>query len=176
MFRLFLGVAELRVMPDHAHDVCLMSCLVESILHRFAIERQRLVLLPPGLIPGIECAIQLVWFDANQAIANDGFAGDHVVSLFTPTAEPFACFLSQGFSPIRDGFIAAHAAQRRTGRDAQHHRQTMAAPLPAAGIGNHRKTLRQQAHLVGVKHDLGGSCELKVRSVGVGQLRLRPAA
>jgi len=56
----------------------------------------------------------------------------------------------------RDRFIAAHAAQRRTRSDARYDRQTMAYPMNAARIGNHRETLRQHAHLFGIEHDPGG--------------------
>ena len=52
----------------------------------------------------------------------------------------------------------------------------MAAPLCTARIGNGPKALRQEAHLFGVEHDLGGSREVKVMPVGVGELLLRMAA
>jgi len=45
----------------------------------------------------------------------------------------------------------------------------MQTPLRAARIGNERETQRQSAHLLGIEHDLGGSCELKAIAVGVGQ-------
>src|SRR5437879_12610123 len=52
----------------------------------------------------------------------------------------------------------------------------MAPPLAAAWIGNGLETLRQQAHLFGIEHDLGNSCELKTVSVGMGQVCAHIAA
>src|SRR5680860_1184990 len=175
MSLLFLGVTDFGFMPNHAHDVCLMSRFVDGIFHGLTINRQRIVLLPPCLIPGIECPIQHVWFNTNQAVANDEFTGDDIASLLTPATEPLAGFLSQSIGPIRDGFIATHAAQRSACGDAQYNRQTMAYPMSAARVWNHRETLRQPAHLFGIEHNFGGACELKVCSVGMGQLPLRIA-
>ncbi len=47
--------------------------------------------------------------------------------------------------------------------------------LGEAGIGDIVEEIRQAAHLFSGEHDLGGSCELKLRSVGVSQVRLRIA-
>src|SRR5256712_13874483 len=52
----------------------------------------------------------------------------------------------------------------------------MAPPLAAAWIGNGLETLGQQAHLFGIEHDLGNSCELKTISVGMGQVCAHIAA
>lgn len=149
-------------MPDYAHDVCLMPRFIDGIFHGLAIHRQRVVLHPPCLIPGIKRPIQCVRFNADQAIANDEFTGDDIASLPTPATKAFAGFLTQGIGPVRDRFIAAHAAQRRARSDAQYDRQTMAYSMNTARIGNHRKALRQHAHLFGIEHDLGTSCKLKV--------------
>jgi len=47
--------------------------------------------------------------------------------------------------------------------------QAIALPLSAARIGNDSEALWQRAHLFGMEHDLGGSRQLKVIPVGVGQ-------
>src|SRR2546426_7160135 len=127
----FLGVALLRLMPDHAHDVGLMSGLVEGILHRLAIHGQRFVLGAPSLIPCIERQIQRPWLNPYQAVANHKFAGYDIASVLTPAAETFAGFLPQRVGPIGDGFVTAHPASGRARRDTQHHRQGMAPPLAA---------------------------------------------
>ena len=57
-------------MPHHAHDVRLMPGRIEGVLHGLAIERQRIVLRPPGPIPVIERPIQRPRFNTYQAIAN----------------------------------------------------------------------------------------------------------
>ncbi len=113
-----------------------MSRFVDGILHGLAIDRQGIVLGPPGLIPGRKRLIQCARLDAYQAIANDKFTGDDIVSALPAAAEAHPGLLSQGIGPIRDGFIAAYAAQNGARRDAQHHGQAMATPLCAAGIGN----------------------------------------
>src|SRR5437899_3139547 len=46
----------------------------------------------------------------------------------------------------------------------------MAPPLATAGIGNGLETLWQLAHLFGIQHDPGFSCQLKMILVGVVQL------
>jgi NADP-dependent 3-hydroxy acid dehydrogenase YdfG len=56
-------------MPDHAHDVGLMPSLVEGILHRLAVHRQRLVWAAPGLTPRIERLIQHAGFNAYHSAA-----------------------------------------------------------------------------------------------------------
>src|SRR3990172_10570847 len=109
-----------------------MPCLVGGILHGLAIDRQGIVLQPPGLIPGIECPIQRPRFNAYQAIANDEFAGNEIMSVLAPAAEALACLLSQAIGPIEHGLVTAHAAQDSARRNAQHHRQAMASPLSAA--------------------------------------------
>ena len=45
-------------MADHAHDVRLIAVIIQGILHRLAIQGERLVLDAPGLIPHIERPIQ----------------------------------------------------------------------------------------------------------------------
>ena len=81
-------------MSHHAHDVRLMPGLVDGIFHRLAGERQRMVLLSPRRVPGIERPIQRVRFNAYQAIANDKFTGHQIVSVLTPAAETFTGFLT----------------------------------------------------------------------------------
>ena len=145
-------------MPNGAHNVGLIPLLVEGILHCLAVYRQRLVVCSPGLIPCIEPPIQHPRLNAYQAISNHRFARNDIASVLTPAVKTFACLRPQLIGPIGDRFVAAHAAQDRARRDAQHRRQPMTLPLAAARIGNGLETLRQQAHLCGIEHDLGVSC------------------
>ena len=91
-------------MPHDAHDVALLPGLVAGILHRLAIHRQGIVVDTPGLIPGIEGLIQGLRSKAYQAIVNDKFAGHHIVSVLTPTAEAFASGSRRGAAECRDNF------------------------------------------------------------------------
>ena len=120
-------------MPHDAHDVALLPGLVASIVHRLAIHRQGLVVDTAGLIPGIEGLIQGLRSKAYQAIANDKFAGHDRVSVFTPTAEAFAGFLSHAIGPVGDRLVPAHTAQGSPRRDAQHHRQAHHTVSPIFG-------------------------------------------
>ena len=52
----------------------------------------------------------------------------------------------------------------------------MTPALGATRVGNAVKEIRQAVHLFRGEHDIGGSCELKARSIRLGQLRLRMAA
>ena len=135
----FLGVTDGGFMADHAQDVGLIPGFVKGIFHGLAIDRQGLVLGPPGLIPGRKRLIQRARRNAHQAIANDKFTGDDIASVLPAAAEAPPGLLFQGAGPIRDGLIAAHAAQDGACRDAQHHRQAMATPLGPPGIGNGQK-------------------------------------
>ena len=158
-------------MADHAHDVRLIAGRVNRVLHGFAIHRQRLVVLAPGLGPGIERPIQRVGLNAHQTIANDQFAGHDLAALLAPTAEAGAGLLAQPFGPIVGGFVAAHPAEHGARRDAQHHRQAVASSLPPARIGNRGEAQRQRAHLVSSQHEFGGSRKVQVMALRMGQLR-----
>jgi len=154
-------------MPGDAHDVGLAPRLVDGILHRLAIHRQRFVLPSPGPVPLIERPIQRPRLNPHQAVSNHIFAGHDIASVLAPAVKTFAGFLPQRIGPISNGLVPAHAAQGSARRDAQHHRQTMAPPLAAARIGNGLETLPQLAHLFGIAHDLRGSSQLQSISVEV---------
>ena len=62
-------------MSHHAHDMRLLSGLVERILHGLAIERQGFVLHAPRLIPGLERPIQRSRVNTDQTIADHKFTG-----------------------------------------------------------------------------------------------------
>ena len=108
-------------MSHHAHDVRLLAGRVEGILHRLAIERQGLVVHPPGLIPGLERPIQGPGVNADETIADDKLTRDDAVSVLTPTPEAHPGLLPQAIGPIGDRLVPAHAAERGTRREAQHH-------------------------------------------------------
>src|SRR5438093_9598540 len=90
----FFERSNVRLMPDHAHNVRLIAVLIQGVLHRLAIQGERLVLLAPGLIPQIQCPIQRSRFNPYHAVADHIFAGNHIVSVFTPAAEALPSVLA----------------------------------------------------------------------------------
>ena len=159
----FLGVAAFRLMPDHAHDVGLMLRLVEGILHRLAIHRQRLVLGAPGLIPRIERPIQRPRFDPYQAVSNHIFAGNDIASVLTPAAETLRGLAAPRHRPNRR-WPCTRAS--RTGWRPPRCPAPPAgdgAALAAARIGNGSETLRQQAHLFGIERTRFHRCDYVTR-------------
>src|SRR6266581_1676626 len=97
-FPLFLGIALFRLVPNHTHNVGLMPVIVEGILHRLPIHRQRVVLGAPGLIPCIERQVQRPRFNPYHAVANHKFAGNDIASVLTPAAKPLAGFLPRDWA------------------------------------------------------------------------------
>jgi hypothetical protein len=168
MFLHFLSVTNLRVMSHYAHDMGLMSMVVEGVFHGLAIDCQGILMCSPDPIPVIERPIRHVRFSAYQAIAHDRQARNHIMPVLTSTAEAFAGFLSQAVGSNGYGFVAAHTTQDSARRQTQHHRQTVAPSLLAALIGHGVEAQRQRAHLFGIEHNLGSSCELKVFLVRIG--------
>ena len=46
-----MGVAALALMTDYAHDVSLVTLIVDGVTHGFAINSQRFIVLSIGFIP-----------------------------------------------------------------------------------------------------------------------------
>ena len=97
----------------------LTACVVDRVLHGFTIHRQRLVVLAPRLVPGIERPIQRVRFNPHQTIADEKFAGHDIAPVLAPATEAFPRLLSQAFGPVVGGLVAAHPAQDGSRSNAQ---------------------------------------------------------
>ena len=106
-----MGVAGLALMTDHAHDVRLMTVIVNGIAHRFPINGQALIMLTIGLVPSLDCLVELHRVHSNQNITDDGQAWHNESFVFVATVETLPGLLAQAFGPIRDGEIASHATQ-----------------------------------------------------------------
>ncbi len=88
--RLFLGVADLGAMADHAHDMGLM-----------AVDGQGGVLLAVGLIPALQRLVQSNWSDPNHDIADNRFAGHQVASVDPPGSVNAHMLWRQDSAPSR---------------------------------------------------------------------------
>jgi hypothetical protein len=77
-----LGVAVLGLMTHHAHDVGLMTLLIDGVAHGFAIQGERVVILPGGFIPALNGAVQVLGLDAGKDITDDEEAGDEIAIVF----------------------------------------------------------------------------------------------
>ena len=104
-------------MPDGAHDVRLVSVVIEGIAHGLAIDREALVLLAEGPIPLLQGTVEQGWIDTDQYITNDRLAGNQITSLFATTAKALARLNTQILSPSGDGLVAAHPAEDGPGGD-----------------------------------------------------------
>src|SRR5204863_9012681 len=89
--------------------------------------------------PSWQAAIQNGGRDAEYHIAEDGFPGHHIMSLFPKASDALPRFLPEALGPIRNGLVPAHPAEYRPGGYPQHRGQTMSPPLGPARIGNLRK-------------------------------------
>ena len=106
-----MGVAAFALMTDCAHDVSLIALIVDGVAHGFSIHGQRFVLLSIGLVPALQCTVEMHGVHADQYITDDGQARYDVALVLVSAAETLAGFLSQAFGPIRDGQVAAHPTQ-----------------------------------------------------------------
>jgi len=136
-----LGVAVLGLMTHHAHDVGLMTLLIDGVAHGFAIQGERVIILPGGFIPALNGAVQVLGLEAGKEIADDEEAGDEIAALFPSATKTFPGVLAEALSPIRDGGVATHSTKDRSGSDAEDCGEGMSASLTAAGIGDVSKEI-----------------------------------
>ena len=136
-------------MADHAHDMGLLAVGIQGIAHSFTIDGQHGVVLSEGLMVVLQSAVEMRGVDPNQDIADDGFAGDHVVSVDLPAAKSLFGFSTEAVGPVGDGLVTAHAAEGGGTSDGQHGGQRMALSLGAARVGNSEEEVIEGLHLWG---------------------------
>ena len=100
-------------MTDHAHDMRLMAVIVNGISHGFSVHGETVILRAIGLVPALEGTVKTDGINTEQAITDGKKTRHHRAPVFMPAVETLPGLLSQAFSSIRDGQIAAHAAQGR---------------------------------------------------------------
>ncbi len=98
-------------MTDCAHDVSLIALIVDGVAHGFPVNGQGFVVLTIGLVPALQCTIEMHGVHADQYITDDGQTRYDVALVLVPAAETLSGPLSKAFSPIRDGQVAAHPTQ-----------------------------------------------------------------
>ena len=87
-------------MADCAHDVSLIALIVYSVAHGFSINGQRFVVLTIGLVPALQCTIEMHGVHADQYITDGGQARYDVTLVLVTAAETLAGPLAELFSPI----------------------------------------------------------------------------
>ena len=60
-----MGVAGLAVMTNCAHDMGLITLIVNGVTHGFSINGQRFVVLTIGLVPALQCTVEMQGVDAD---------------------------------------------------------------------------------------------------------------
>ena len=98
-------------MTHYAHDMGLISLIVNGVTHGFSINGQRLVVLSIGLIPALQGTVQMHGVYADQDITDDGQARYDIALVLVSAAEALSGPLSKTFGPIGDGQIAVHPTQ-----------------------------------------------------------------
>ena len=126
-------------MADDAHDMSLMTLIIDGVAHGLAVYGETLVLPSINLVPALQGAVQMLGIDADKNIPEDGLAGYDVTAVFATATETLPGLLAKTFRPIGDGFISAHPTQDGPGGNSQNRGQWMPPSLGAAGIGNSLK-------------------------------------
>ena len=73
-------------MADDAHDMGL-TVVINRIAHGLAVYRKAFVLSSVDFVPPCERSIQMDRINADETIADDGFAGNHATAVFDPAAK-----------------------------------------------------------------------------------------
>lgn len=95
-------------MTYHAHDVGLITVVINGIAHCFAINGQAFILLTIDLVPALKGLVQMQGIHANKQIADNIQARDAITTIAVTAAKSLPCLLAEAFSPIEDGLIAPH--------------------------------------------------------------------
>lgn len=103
-----MGIADLALMTDCAHDVRLIAVIIDGVAHGLSINGQSFVLLAIGLIPALEGMVKMHGLHAHEYIPDDGQARNDVTPVAVSTAETLPGLLSKTFSPIRYGQVTVH--------------------------------------------------------------------
>lgn len=102
-------------MTDRAHDVGLITLIVDSVFHGFSVDGQALIVLSVDAIPALQGRVELNRVDANQHITDDGEAGYDIAPFFISAAETFPGFLAKAFGPVRYSQVSTHSTQGGSG-------------------------------------------------------------
>jgi hypothetical protein len=98
-------------MPDDAHNVRLLSLLVNRVTHGFTVNGETLVLFPKHCIPFLERGIEFNRVNPDQNVADDRFTGYAIAAPFLPaTTKAFSGFRAQIIRLAGHGFVTAHTA------------------------------------------------------------------
>ena len=74
-------------MTDCAHDVSLMALIVDGVAHGFPVNGQRFIVLSIGLVPALECTLEMLRVHTHQHITNDGQARYDVALVLVSATE-----------------------------------------------------------------------------------------
>jgi len=87
-------------MADDAHDMSLMTLIIDGVAHGLAVYGETLVLPSINFVPASQGAVQMGGFDSDKNIADDGLAGDDVAAPFATAIETLPCLLAEAVGPI----------------------------------------------------------------------------
>jgi len=134
VYLLFLGVAVLGLMANDAHDVGLVSLLINGIAHGFAVNREALIFSAIGFIPALEGAVEMHRISTDKSIPDDVRAGNNKTTVYVSAAETLARLGAKTVGPVRDGPVAAHPAQDCASGNGEYGGKSMAPSLDASWV------------------------------------------
>jgi len=98
-------------MPDDAHNVSLLSLLVNRVTHGFTINGEALVFLPKHRIPLLERGIELNRINPDQNVTDNRFTGYEIAApLFPATAKAFSGLGAEIIRPTGNSLVTSHTA------------------------------------------------------------------
>ena len=53
-------------MTDDAHDMGLMTFIIDGVAHSLAVQGEAFVILPIGSVPALQCAVEMHGIDADE--------------------------------------------------------------------------------------------------------------
>jgi len=98
-------------MPDGAHDMSLMSLLVNGIAHGFAVNSQSCVVFGILFVPLSDGAVDMFRIHAHEAMADGVEARYDVFVVLVSASKASAGFFLEVLRPVGESLIALHAAQ-----------------------------------------------------------------
>ena len=73
-------------MTDDAHDVGL-TVLIDGVTHGLAIDGEAFILPGVDPVPALKRPVEMVRFDTDEDIADEGLAGNNTAAVILPAAE-----------------------------------------------------------------------------------------
>ena len=95
-------------MTDNAHDMGLMTPIIDGVAHGLAVYGEAFVVLPIDFVPALQSTVDMQRVDTDKGIADDVLAWNDIDAVFAPTAETLTRLGAKAIGPVRDGPVPTH--------------------------------------------------------------------